>query len=470
MNDGPGHVSAIRSGSRQTSGSGKARNSGEFRYRLLPAALVRRAYTLTELLVVVSIVVILMAATLPVAKRIMDDSRTRDSARLLAGNFQMARTYAARNNRPFGLWFELEPVLGIQDIPAAPNPPKVVRQCTQVYLAEVPPPYGGGTTNARGVIRVEQGQPQTLPEFNPLTGFDTNPADGYIDIDTAEKAILLSLIDEGDTCLVKFEYKGDWFRLIRGKAINAAYPDPNRLYFLMTVPGTTAANWVTGSVSGSAIPPNYNFPMSIGFRYQILRTPRRVGNPIEMIAGTCIDLEYSGMSPTGFDDDDTSTPITSDYGFGQAGWQPQGGHLVVMFAPGGQVDGLVIDHGLFGAAGTIHFLVGKIDKLRRPFTTPSDGDAKYPMTMFDPSASNLADVNSVWVSVGRLSGQVMTAENLVPPVDVTTTPGSVIVFPTEAAVPAGRRETLAINNHLDRVKYVKHCREAATAREQMGGQ
>jgi len=94
----------------------------------------------------------------------------------------------------------------------------------------------------------------------------------------------------------------------------------------------------------------------------------------------------------------------------------------------------------------------------------------YPMTMFDPSVSNLANVNSVWVSVGRQSGQVTTAANLVPPVDVTTTPGTVIVFPGEAAVPAGRREPLTPANRLHRETYVKYCREAATARELMRGQ
>ena len=127
--------------------------------------MLRRGYTLTELLVVVTIVVVLLAATLPIAKRVMDDSRSRDSARLLAGNLQMAKTYAARNNRPFGLWFELAPVLGFVDVAG-----QEVRQCTQVFLAEVPPPYAGSTTSSRGIIRIEQGQ--TVPEFNPLIGVD----------------------------------------------------------------------------------------------------------------------------------------------------------------------------------------------------------------------------------------------------------------------------------------------------------
>jgi hypothetical protein len=415
--------------------------------------------------VVVTIVVILVAATLPIAKRVMDDSRTRDSGRLLAGNFAMARTYAARNNRPFGLWFELSRPVGYVD-PALATAPRL-RQCTQVYLAEVAPPYGGGTTNSRGIIRIEAGQ--TLPEFNPLTGADLLPAgmpDGIIDtpvVDAAEKAILRSLIDEGDTCLVKFEYKGDWFRLIRGTATNAAYPDPDRLYYLMLAPGTTPANWVTGSLSGTAIPPAYGSNTSFGQRFQILRTPRRVGNPIEMIAGTCIDIELSGMGNRGLDDPDPTVDITMDAGFGGAE-----NRIVVMFTPGGAIDGLMIDNGLFAASGTLHFLIGQLAKVNEP--TLANPDHPTNMNMFDPNKSNLADVNSVWVSVGRLNGQISTTENLIPPVQPTPppTPTSMVIFPT------GDPRQVTINpsqptGTAGRDIYLQYCREPAIGREQMGG-
>jgi len=402
----------------------------------------RRAYTLTELLVVVTIVTVLVAATLPIAKRVMDDSRTRDSARLLAGNFAMARTFAARNNRPFGLWFELEPPVGYTDPPPAVPPPTVLRQCTQVYLAEVPPPYAGSTTSSRGIIRVEPGQ--TVPEFVPLypTFQDTNPADGYNDQDiSGEKAILLSLIDEGDTCLVRFDYKGDWFRLIRGTATNAFYPDPNRLYYFFTAP-----NVPTGSLSGTAIPPAYGNATSPGLRFQILRTPRRVGNPIELIAGTCIDLEYSGMGQQG---GEFAVPLN---------------YLVVMFSAKGDIDGLIADGVLSGPTGTLHFLIGQVGKMN----DPGGASTNHPtgLNMFDPAASNLSDVNSVWVSVGRLNGQVTTTENLIPPVLTSPppTPTSLVIFPGDP-----RQQTLDPSTPAGRGVYLQYCREVATNREQMGG-
>src|SRR5688572_17034993 len=47
-------------------------------------------YTLVELLVVITIAVILIAAALPIAKRMVDDSRSRDGARLFSGQFTLA--------------------------------------------------------------------------------------------------------------------------------------------------------------------------------------------------------------------------------------------------------------------------------------------------------------------------------------------------------------------------------------------
>jgi prepilin-type N-terminal cleavage/methylation domain-containing protein len=412
----------------------------------------RYAYTLTELLVVITIVVILVAATLPIAKRVMDDSRTRDSGRLLAGNFAMARTYAARNNRPFGLWFELARPVGYVD-PALATAPRL-RQCTQVYLAEVAPPYGGSTTNSRGIIRIEAGQ--TQPEFNPLNGQDTTPADGIVDVDAAEKPILLSLIEPGDTCLVKFEFKGDWFRLIRGGGANpiAPYTDPTRLYYVCVLP-----NVAGGSMSGLSIPPAYGSNTSFGQRFQILRMPRRVGNPIEMIAGTCIDIELSGMGNRGLDDPDPTVDITLDAGFGQAQ-----NRIVVMFTPGGAIDGLMVDNGLFAASGTLHFLIGQLAKVNEP--TLANPDHPTNLNMFDPNKSNLADVNSVWVSVGRLNGQISTTENLIPPVQTTPppTPTSLVIFPGDP-----RQVTIDPSQPAGRGIYMQYCREPAIGREQMGG-
>jgi prepilin-type N-terminal cleavage/methylation domain-containing protein len=379
--------------------------------RSMRRGLPRAGYTLVELLVVVMIVLILIAAALPVAKSVMESNRTREASRQLNTHLAMARAYAARNNRPFGLWMEYDQPIG---------GPATVRQVTRIYLAEVQPPWSGGTTSSRGIIRVTGSPP--LPEFVPLDLSDTDPTDG-VNASAAETGYLISangaLIEEGETFLVKFDFKGDWYRCIRGKATppnTPPYTDPARLYYI-------------GPVSSSVAPPAYNNQNSYGFRFQILREPRRVGNPLELSAGTCVDIEYSGFGPTG----------TEFGGFSN--------RLVLLFQPGGSVDGLYLDNTATSALGTLHFLIGRVEKVNPPLGANATHISG--LNMFDLATSNLADPNSFWVSVGRLNGSITTSEN----------------FPDADH-----------GNHPDpwttsgQLEYLEECRALATGRELTGGQ
>jgi prepilin-type N-terminal cleavage/methylation domain-containing protein len=368
----------------------------------------RGGYTLVELLVVVMIVLILIAAALPVAKSVMESNRTREASRQLNAHLAMARAYASRNNRPFGLWMEMDAAIG----------DATVRQITRIYLAEVQPPYSGGTTSSRGIIRREP-DPNTDPfQFVPLTGVDVQPGppDGRIDTDNAELGYLRALITEGEQFLVKFDFKGDWYRCQRGKVGDLnGYTDPLRFYYL-------------GPVSSSVLPPSMGNNSSYGFRYQILRQPRRVGNPLELSGGTCIDLQYSGMGPTGYG-------VASNGGFkGTAG-----NRLIVLFSPGGAVDGLYVDSTPLTPTGTLHFLIGRVEKINPDV-------AGQALTIDN---SNIADPNSYWVSVGRLNGSLTTAENY-PDVE----------HANHSADPWG----------ADRAEFIQECRALATGRELTGGQ
>jgi prepilin-type N-terminal cleavage/methylation domain-containing protein len=429
--------------------------------------ILRRAYTLAELLVVITIIVILVAATLPIAKRIMDDSRTRDSARMLAGNFAMARTHAARNNRPFGLWLQLAPVSAVPDTTV---PPRNIRQCTQVFLAEVQAPYAGDVLMTSGAY-------VTIP---PVAGPTPTPnLAGPWQLAFAGASMLDSLIGVNEVFRIRFDYQGHQYLGYR----DGNTPGNYYVYGLAGPDGQWGKQGQDDDGDGSTdnlnidsngdgtpdrsgeylgggsddlqmpIPPHIlqGSPQPPIFHpFQILRLPRRVGNPIELVAGTCIDLEYCGMGTQG-----TEFAATTD-------------HLVVLFSPKGEIDGLIGDTTLAGPTGTLHFLIGQVDKMNEPNAV----NTAFGRNLFDPASSNLSDVNSVWVSIGRQNGQVTTTENLVPPVlvDTTSTPPTLItVFPGEAPPPVGRRQPLMVSNGTHQAIYLSHCREVATSREQMGG-
>src|SRR5689334_13575863 len=67
----------------------------------------RAAYTLVEMLVVVTIIIILVAATLPVAKKMMEGSQVREASRQFNSYWQMAKARALQTGRPCGIYFPM---------------------------------------------------------------------------------------------------------------------------------------------------------------------------------------------------------------------------------------------------------------------------------------------------------------------------------------------------------------------------
>lgn len=340
----------------------------------------RRAagYTLTELLVVIFILSVIVVAALPVAKRVMDDARTSESARHINAQAALAKTMAARHNRPVGLWFEYEQPIGETN----PN----IKQCTQIYLAEVQPPYAGSTLSSRAKV-VQNGAQYELQFFDVAGNPDMMVEPGY----------LASLVDPDDFFYVRFDYRGVWFLFQR----------VGSQFILQT------------SMASTLYPPGYNSTTAPAKPFQVLRTPRRVGKPLVMTGGTCIDVQYSGMGPAG-------TEFTA-----------AANRLIVLFKPDGSIDGLsgFIDPATGfdtprAATGTLHFLIGKVDKVGAPLDATG--------------GSNLHDPDSFWVSIGRQNGSVTSTDNLPDTSWADWTP-------------AGQ------------VNYLRIARENATTRKQRGG-
>ena len=416
------------------------------RFRL-PASAPRPAYTLTEVLVVIIIMVVMIATFLPIAKRILDNDRVRECSRQLSSYMALAKTRAVQTGRPCGLMMVLDTPIG-----AGAGGPPYLRQCTRLFLAEVPPLYAGSTQGARGRIRTSftattpwPDDGTTVYQFYPLylNPNPTPPGPPQYEPDTTELAYLYTLIEPGEPFLIRFNQKGPWYICQRGKTGNT-YPlnDPSRLvYMKQTILGTN-----TPVAPGYADTSPPDAPGNPGYYYQIMRSPRPVGNPLELTGGTCIDMTYSGMGPEG------NQFILAN------------SSVAVMFGTTGGVTGVYGDGTLIPPTGTLHFLLGRVNKMNDPIgVSPTHGRLE-----FDPEQSNLADATSLWLSVGRSTGTVSTGENLPPGLTNRSPPSMTYVYTDENN--QSRTVIYDTNNMNHLAAYLGVCRQVAIGRQQMGGQ
>jgi hypothetical protein len=222
-------------------------------------------------------------------------------------------------------------------------------------------------------------------------------------------------------------------------------------------------------------PPGYNDTASANsgaWPFQIIRAPRRVGNPLELSSGTCIDLTFSGVGTNG----QGYYPSSSVAGLPQVaglGIFPLN-YLTVMFSPEGGLDTVYVNNYPLPPSSGVHFLVGKTDKISPALNPSSVAANNTNPDMFDPTKSNIADPLALWVSVAKSTGVVNTSENQPPLDDISTlSQGSITIFPGEGLAPNGRRQTLQLTGATaatDRSTFIQYCRQLATNREQVRGQ
>jgi prepilin-type N-terminal cleavage/methylation domain-containing protein len=314
-------------------------------------------FTLLEMLIVIAIMLLLVIATLPRIKYALDESKVREGSRQLNSYFSMARSRAAATGRPCGLWMVTEK---IGDPLATPG----IFQSTQLYLAEVPPSYCGDFTDSRAYITDSMGNLATINN-GPNWRINFTQADGS----------LMTLVQNGDTFRIRLDHKGPIYNGFR---------NPNDSLFYIT--------------SGPTVPPTANgiynsmTNPSGGYQYEISRNPVRIGQPLTLPRGTAIDLSYSGFGNTGVD------------------FYSANNFVLVLFAPDGRVNNVTYQTWNVAsnsyltisgeAGGTVHFLVGRPEKVLTASAAVPPG-----------AATNMGDSNALWVSVARLTGSVVTTDN-----------------------------------------------------------
>jgi len=305
----------------------------------------RQAFTLIEILVVVAIMLLLVAAILPTVKYALDESKVREGSRQLNSYLAMAKTRAASTGRPCGVYFDTDQTTGI---------------CSQLYMAEVPPSYMGDFTESHVIVTDSSGVNWGRIHAGTTTATSmAGPPWTLNFVPVGSAGGLLTLLNPGEFFSIQIGDSQIKWEGYRGNAQDFYLtglkdsPTPPLKY-----PATATSDYTDASGI---------FHPDPGYAYKIIRSPKRIGQPLALPRGTAIDSNYSGLGNTGTEF--SKLPVT------------------VLFAPDGHV---------INTSQTLHFLVGRPEKvINQPFAPDS----------------NIVDNAALWVSVATLTGSVSTTEN-----------------------------------------------------------
>ena len=285
----------------------------------------RKAFTLTELLVVLIIVLILAAVVIPLALRLNEGSRLRDGARTVQAALNGARDRAMARRAPVGIRLITDDnnrsfVRSLAYIvPAAPltegraivvhshpaaNWPTVV---TAVQASEV-------IFNRAVLLGADKARFQFLPRFQRPAPFSDTVIIGSIRLDNSGAVYGFMTND----ALLDIANAGTPAHLILDKPF--LQPVPFGSTFDITVAGT----------------PYYNPTVSNGVEYEIPLGNILLANndPIPLPSGIIIDLGFMPDNPSGAIDDSSQrlTRLEPSAPNGTGFWD-------ILFAPNGQVIG-----------------------------------------------------------------------------------------------------------------------------------
>jgi prepilin-type N-terminal cleavage/methylation domain-containing protein len=318
----------------------------------------RRGVTLLELLIVMTIMLMITAAAIPVILPATQNRRMREAARLTSSYISGARSRAIESGRPVGVMIER-----FNGLPYALN----------LSYCEVPPPYAGDTLSSR--ITVAAGG---------ITGFVPS-----------SDILWQNVVRVGD--LVQLDYKGPLYVIAPFSGLT-----PGATLTSANLP-TTTTPWTLLLPSGATplLPTAYG---AVGVPYQIFRQPvRSSAAPMQLPEGVVVDLINSGVTTSGVFPTTFVAPIN---------WlttPPVPWNAIITFAPSGRVDFVTL-----GTAGTltrptgpIFLLLGRRDLMADVSQTGNDDN------LYDSTNTTNAYLQNFWVTVGYQTGLVTVTENAV---------------------------------------------------------
>ena len=326
----------------------------------------RNGLTLTELLVVVSIMVVVAGALVPLVQPIMKGRNTREAVRQLNVMISGAQARAVAKGRPVGIWLERAA--------HEPNePPDRWYAVYKVFYAEEPTPYTGDFYDSRVMI-----------SQNDQKASDRTIWHAVFTPGTAPSAI--KLVRPGDS--IRLNQRGPRYPVIS--------LDPLKVSF--RVSPTTPMPFS---------PQRYiNQPM--GTRYEVFRQPKKsMVAPIEMPNNTAIDLSVSGYSTLG-------NPTPTSFRLASPEYD-----VAMMFSPDGGIDTIYyISHEpnvlTFSErpAGNVSLLIGRSDKIGQDLNKVINVTNDYQQNAQGPMGlASLEEKTNIWMTIASHSGRTQSGPN-----------------------------------------------------------
>ncbi|MBN1591199.1 MAG: prepilin-type N-terminal cleavage/methylation domain-containing protein [Pirellulales bacterium] len=337
-------------------------------------------FTLVELLVVITIMMILAAFVLPRLQPASGQRRLREAARMVDIFMGRARSRAIETGRPCGV--VLQPL---------DNPINAHNSASNtLFQVEVPPPYAGQSISSR--VR--------FINYNSVTLVLTIEEMTALDLDT-------TLISLGDT--VQLNNQGPWYTVVGPDVLDNVtlqvtpdnngdgFPDGDGLIDQAVSPALQQLELRVDPAYRAHVPP-YTSTTTLAFT--ILRQPApTLTAPLRLPNETVIDLRASGFNQLGM------VPTVAAFN-GATNQRP----VVVMFSPNGSVSRCRYYVGTVyrddPVSEPIFFLVGRetqvgiSDKLLRDL--PDDQKPNWQLP------------GSYWVTIASQTGQISVSENAEP--------------------------------------------------------
>jgi len=267
----------------------------------------RRAFTIIEMLVVITIIVTLTGMGLyvigPISAR-----RVREAARLVSGYFNVARSQAMETGKPCGVVFTT---------PMNATYAMVLDQCS------VPATYSGDAVESSA--RITWSDNQGTPTGTGAVAFYSD-ASG-----TVAESMPTSNVGANDR--IQFNYQGPMYTVFSVAGTSGVVEfDAGERHKIQAVPWTTATS--------------RPLPYKV-FRSPTNSTVRSVVAPLQMPTSSVVDLQFSGI-------EDSSGTL-----------QPLSATTMVLFSPTGAVDSVYVNGVKSTPSSPLFFLVGKRE--RSPF-------------------------------------------------------------------------------------------------------